>query len=476
MNTPGIRLSLVAALALGVASCGDGSVNDEENFFVLTFRASTGPVNQQANGPSLNPVISPDGRYLVFESRATDLVPNDVNNRADIFRKDLRTGEITLVSVDSNGIQGDGHSTRPQVSADGRYIAFQSEATNLVTPDSAGQFDIFLRDVVNQQTIRISVAGDNTLPNDNSFNPSISSTGRFVAFESDATNLAASDTNGFTDIFVRDRDVNGDGVFDQPGDQATVRVSVEAPGNPDALADGTNTNGESHNASISATGDLVAFESEAGDIVTGDAGAFTDIFVVAWRLPVTITERVSIEDPSDPDGVVDGSNATGDSTRPRLSGDGRFVVFLSQADDLVIGDSNGGDPLNPVNDVFVRDRAFGTTTRVSVSSQGGESTRSCAEAAISPDGRFVAFTSDAPDLVVGDTNSTFDIFLRDLVRSTTVRVSVATYGVQSADFFPNGAASISDGGKLVAFTSAAPNLAPNDTNGVLDILIRGPLY
>jgi len=467
-----IRFVICAAAAVFLAAC-EGRVNDDSNFFVLTFRSSTDKANTQANGPSRTPVLTPDGRYLVFESRASNLVPNDTNNRSDIFRKDLSTGEVVLVSVNTTGVQGNGNSFNPAASADGRLVAFESDATNLTQQTESNLFfDIFIRDIEGLTTVRVSVAPEGFQVNGDSTNATLSSDGRFVAFESDATTLVAGDTNGFSDIFVRDRDISADGIYDEALDSTTLRVSVEAPGNPDAVADLLNANGASVNPSIAADGSLIAFASAANDIVIGDTNAASDVFVVDWRAPVPFTEKISVEDPSNPDGVVtDGTNANGNSGGPRITPDGRFVVFLSTADDLIVGDSN-----SPVVDIFVRDRGLGTTVRASVSTQGGETTRSCFEASISADGRWVVFTSDAPDLVQNDTNSTTDIFLRDVANSTTIRVSVATYGVQSADFFPNANGTVTSDGRFVAFSSAAPNLAPNDTNGVLDILVRGPLY
>jgi Tol biopolymer transport system component len=449
---PGVaRTAAFAALALLFSAGCKGVVNDDVNFFVLTFRSSTDGANAQANGPSSRPVFTPDGRYLVFESRATNLVAADTNNRADIYRKDMATGEVILVSVDSTGAQANGNSSNPVVTPDGNFIAFQTDATNLVGNDANLKLDIYVRDLGSQTTVRASVRTNGTEGAQDCVNPSISDDGRFVAFETSSF-LVGTDTNIFVDVYVRDLSTN-----------ETTRVSVDSSG--------TDPNAACVNASISGDGQLVTYESEASDIVTNDVGGFSDIFAVVWRAPIPFNERISVEDPSNPDGLNDGVNANGDSIRPRTTSDGRFVVFLSTADDLVVGDSN-----TPVVDVFVRDRFLGTTVRASVSSQGGETTRSCTEASISADGRWVIFSSEAPDLVQSDTNSTSDIFLRDLVQLTTIRVSVATYGVQSSDFFPNATGTVSGDGRFVAFASAAPNLAPNDTNGVLDIFVRGPLY
>jgi Tol biopolymer transport system component len=444
-----VRISVCAAAGLLLLSGCEGRVNDDANFFVLTTRSSTDAVNSQGNGPSLNPALTPDGRFLVFESRAANLVPLDTNIRSDVFRKDLATGQTVLVSVDPTGVQGNGNSHKPVVTSDGRLIAFESDSDNLVVGDNNDARDIYVRDVVSQTTSRVSLPEGS----EDCFNPVISADGRYVAFQT-ASALAGDDFNGVADIYVRD-------LFTA----TTTRVSLTSSGGE--------ANDDCVNPSISANGGLVAYESTATNIVPGDINNFSDVFVVSWISPFPIIDRISVEDPTNPDGDLDVVNPENASTNPRITPDGRFVVFLSLADDLVTGDSNG---IALVNDVFVRDRSLGTTVRASVSSQGGETGRSCSEPSISADGRWVVFTSEAPDLVQGDTNSTSDIFLRDLVLGTTIRVSLATYGVQSADFFPNSTGSVTTDGRFVAFSSSAPNLAPNDTNGLQDIFIRGPMY
>ncbi len=490
MSSPFLRSACATALVLSLAGC-KGATNDDENFFVLTFRASLSATGGQGTGPSTNPDMTPDGRYVVFESRAADLVPGDTNGKSDIFRKDLSTGEIVRVSIEDpsnpDGIDADGenandNSRNPTISADGRFVAFESDANDLVLGDTNGTTDIFIRDMsistLLTHTFRVSIEdptnpdglGDDENANEASLKPDISDDGRYVAYESDAPDLIVSDTNGKRDIFVRDT------LFD-----VTTRVSEDTAGNE--------ANDESFNASISGDGSVVAFDSKASNLIAAglDINDDRDVFVRNWLSPTPTTTRVSVEDngtvalPLDLDGDAggDGDNPGTDgvpndafSSNPKLSGDGRFVVFVSTAADLVLADGNG----TGVGDVFVRDRVLNTTRRVSVSTQGSEASLGGGAPDISRDGRWVVFQSSSPDLVLGDTNNAVDVFLRDTVQNTTIRISLATYGVETSPFFSSASPTISNDGRFVTFVSNAPNLAPNDSNGTFDVYVRGPLY
>jgi hypothetical protein len=172
--------------------------------------------SQDGNNDSLFPSISADGKYVAFESRATNLLTNPTSGRSNIFVRDLASATTTLVSLDSSGSQdGNNDSFVPSISADGRFVAFESRATDLLTSPTSGRSNIFIRDLISGTTTLISINKAATLDgNNNSFVPSISSTGKFVAFESLASNLVDDDTNGLSDIFLRNRDADGDGTFD----------------------------------------------------------------------------------------------------------------------------------------------------------------------------------------------------------------------------------------------------------------------
>jgi Tol biopolymer transport system component len=264
-----------------------------------------------------------------------------------------------------------------------------------------------------------------------------------VAFESFASNLIPGDTNGASDIFIHDQ-VTGQ----------TTRVSV--------ASDGTEGNDHTFSPAISADGRFVAFASQAGNLVPGDTntcgsvipGSCPDVFVHDRQTGTTT--RVSV--------ASDGTEANGGNNNPTISGDGRYVAFGSLASNLIGGDTNGA------GDIFVRDRQTGTTTRVSVASDGTQANRDSSDASISSDGRFVAFHSFATNLVSSDTNNESDVFVHDQQSGATSRASVASDGTQanSASARP----SITSDGRFVAFDSVASNLVPGDTNGIIDVFVH----
>ncbi|MEG4105564.1 calcium-binding protein [Microcoleus sp. S13_C5] len=404
-------------------------------------RVSVDSAGNQANqGPSISshPSISSDGRFVAFESPASNLVPGDTNNNTDIFVRDTLTNTTTRVSVDSAGNQANAGSSALSLSANGQLVAFGSSATNLVPGDTNNSGDIFVRDSLTNTTTRVSVDSAGNQANAGSSAPSISADGRFVAFFSFATNLVPGDTNNSGDIFVRDLWMN-----------TTTRVSVDSAGNQG--------NQYSDYPSISADGRFVAFGSDATNLVPGDTNNSGDIFV--RDLLTNTTTRVSVDSAGNQANreSYDSSPKASGSYDPSISADGRFVAFWSGATNLVPGDTND----NP--DIFVRDTLANTTTRVSVDSAGNQANNySVLSPSVSANGRFVAFDSLASNLVPGDTNNRHDIFVRDLLTNTTTRVSVDSAGNQgnSGSFEP----SISADGQRVAFSSEASNLVPGDTN------------
>jgi hypothetical protein len=287
-------------------------------------------------------------------------------------------GETTRVSLASDGAQGNHASCAASISADGRFVAFSSSASNLAPGDTNDALDIFVHDRQTGATTRVSLASDGSEANGYSWRASISADGRLVAFDSKASNLAPDDTNGFLDVFVHDR---------QTG--ATTRVSL--------ASDGGEGNGDSAYASISADGRLVAFASWASNLTPNDTNDTWDVFVHDRQTGATT--RVSLDS---------GSEAkNGHSWRASISADGRLVAFDSEASNLVPDDTN------VTWDVFVHDRQTGATTRVSLASDGGEGNGDSAYASISADGRLVAFDSWASNLTPDDTNGDSDVFVHD---------------------------------------------------------------
>ena len=300
-----------------------------------TERVSVDSAGAQGNGDSFEASISADGRYVAFESSATNLVSGDTNGRVDVFVRDRQTGTTERVSVDSAGAQGNGDSLARALSADGRYVAFRSVATNLVSGDTNGVQDVFLRDRQAGTTERVSIDSAGVQGNGDSSSPSISSDGRYVVFRSAATNLVSGDTSGWRDIFLRDR---------QSG--TTERVSVDSLG-----AQG---NGSSQYPSISADGRYVAFHSYATNLVSGDTNGAFDVLVRDRQSGTT--ERVSVD--------TAGAQGNEDSDSALISSDGRYVAFKSAATNLVSGDTNAAE------DIFVRDTCDTTATSASFSGDG----------------------------------------------------------------------------------------------------------
>lgn len=446
------RRLLLALAAVALPAC-ESDVNDDSTVPAVTRRVSVGAAGGEANRESENPDVTPDGRYVVFQSAAANLVPGDTNGKIDIFRKDLLSGAIVLVSVNDLGEPGDGDSTNPSISADGTRVAFESVSLNLSPggTDVDDLPDIYVRDLGAATTVHVSQAegGGPAFVTDGSFSPSISGDGRYVVFASDAEDIVSLPPNpGDTQVYRYDLDL-----------LEAVMVSVSSAGDAGA--------GLSSFPSVSFDGRHVAFESTANDLVAGDA-APTDVFV--RDLQAGTTERISVEHPSDPDGLADGANANGGSQTPRITPDGRFVAFASAASDLVPGDANGQA------DVFLFDRqAPGSMTRVSVSIGGGGASKACSNPAVSADGRFVAFLSEASNLVAGDLNGVLDHFLRDVALGATYRVSVRTGGAESTAS-SKGRPALTADGRHVLFTSDGPDLVVGDANGLSDVFLRGPHY
>jgi Tol biopolymer transport system component len=401
-----------------------------------TIRVSVASDGTEANDHSYSPLsISADGRYVAFGSYATNLVSDDTNNIGDIFIHDTLNGTTTRVSVASDGTEADGYSYSPSISADGRYVAFGSYATNLVSDDTNNIGDIFIHDTLNGTTTRVSVASDGTEADGYSYSPSISADGRYVAFVSRATNLVSDDTNNIDDIFIHDT-LSG----------TTTRVSI--------ASDGTEANGFSNSPSISANGRYVAFESYATNLVANDQNNASDIFV--HDILNGTTTRVSIS--------WIGREADGHSYHPSISADGRYVAFESDADNLPTADSNW------IRDIFVRDTVNQTTIMVSVASDGTQANDYSRFPFISADGRYVAFESDANNLVSNDINESTDIFIHNIEAGITTRVSVASDGTEAN--FSSYPGPLSANGHYVVFQSGATNLVSGDTNDKSDIFLH----
>jgi Tol biopolymer transport system component len=387
------------------------------------------------NAPSSTPAISADGRFIAFASTATNLVQGGGSGTSAVYLYDVAAATTVRASVDSGGTPANGYSDAPAISGDGRYVVFESVADNLVAGDSNGFYDIFVHDMQTGATTRVSVDSSGAQANGQNSMPAISADGRYVAFRSLATNLVAGDTNGVFDVFVHDR---------QTG--STVIASVDSAG--------VEGNAPSLRPSLSADGRFLAFYSDATNLVALDSNGVGDVFLRDLQAGTTVSVT------ADPNWVVGNQR----SFAPSVSGDGRYVAFLSDATNLVASDTNG------VTDVFVRDMQTGTITRCSVDSSGLQAQSAAGAPSLSSDGRYVAFDSPSRSLVSGDTNSASDVFVHDLQTAATTRASVDSLGGQG-----NGDStgpSISTGGAHIAFASSASNLVPGDTNVYADVFVH----
>lgn len=390
---------------------------------------------QAGNAASTDPALSGDGQLTVFQSDASNLVANDTNGVTDIFFLDRSTGTTLRISLDSAGTQANGSSMRPEISSDGLFIVFRSDATNLVANDTNGLTDIFVHDWTLGITTRVSVDSSGVESNGASTSCDISGDGRYVVFQSAGNNLVAGDTNSEDDIFLHDR---------QTG--ITTRVSVDTSG--------VEGNSFSKEAVISTDGSTIAFTSLASNLVANDTNTQIDAFVHE-RLTGQ-TERVSLKS--------GGAQAFGNSEHPGLSADGSVVVFTSDSLSIVPGGRNS------VEDVYTHDRNTAITERVSVNSQGVAGVFWSWKGTISDDGRYVAFESFATDLVTQDFNLMADVFLHDRILGMTTNLSFSRSAIQGNRGSANPA--ISADGSVILFDDFSANLAVGDTNGTHDIFIN----
>ncbi len=411
-------------------------------FAQSTVRVSVDSHGLPVEGASYGAALSADGRYVTFASLSSELVPLDTNGVVDVFVRDRVSGSVVRASVSTSGAQANADCQGQFLSADGRYVVFRSNASTLVPGDTNGVADVFLRDLVNGTTERISVATNGAQGNSDSYYGTITPDGRYVLFTSEASNLVANDTNSAPDAFVRDR-VTG----------VTERVSVSSSGAETASFS------FSVSGTISSDGRLVSFDSSSNNLVPLDTNNVVDAFV--HDRVTGITQRVNLSS--------SGQEAASDSENSSISADGRYVVFTSEADNLVAGDTNGKD------DVFVRDLLLGTTVRASVGPLGIESNYDSynyyAHTAISDGGRFVVFQSYASNLTtIIDPNGAYDVFVHDMVLGTTTLVSINSAGAPGTG--ESTRPTISGNGRYIAFESTSQDLVAGDVNALRDVFVR----
>jgi cysteine-rich repeat protein len=421
-------------------------------------------ITQRIGGPSSSlPALDDGGSLVAFRSTAANLVGGDTNGRDDVFVYDRATGSTERVSVATEGTEGIasclfGCNFYLGLSGNGRFAVFSSAFSNLVADDTNGRDDVFLHDRATAETMLVSRGPGGLVGDGPSFTPSINDDGSRIVFTSVATNLLAADAPVQDVNFVCgfDADANCEDVFVR--DRASGENTLVSVGN--AGQQGNDVSFAFAHA-ISADGRRVVFTSLAKNLVEPNDrnGGAEDVFL--RDLETETTELVHVDS--------GGEQGNFSASFPSVSADGRFVAFQASSTNLVPGDTNGA------TDVFVRDLEARTTERVSVGSAGDQGNGPSGLPALSADGRFVAFESAATNLVDGDTNRKRDVFVHDRLTGTTERVSVSSAGRPgNRDSGGDLYLAISGDGRFVAFRSEASNLDPGRPNeNREDVFVRG---
>ena len=400
----------------------------------LTTRISVNSDGIQGNGIASSPSISGDGRFVAFESTSSNLVAGDTNGASDVFVYDLQTGQVARVSVSSSGAQGNHGSGSPRISSNGRFIAYTSSASNLVAGDTNNNGDVFVYDRATGQTTRISVDSSGNQANDSSFAPFISADGRFVSYSSIASNLTGGDTNGVSDVFV----------FDRLTSQAT-RVSVSSTG--------VQGNSFSYDSSVSADGRFVTFTSGSTNLIAGATYGAENVYL--YDLQTRTITCVS----TTPNGLPGNSN----SHEAEVSADGRFVVYSSDASNLL------GENTRGWGNIYLYDRVLSQTRILSRNVSFPAIYGAASAPTFSADGRYVTFSAIFPSLVAGPTNESKQVYRYDRQTNEISRVSKSVTGAP-----PEGdceSSAVSADGRMVVYSSTARNLVPGDTNPGSDIFV-----
>jgi Tol biopolymer transport system component len=399
--------------------------------------ASTSDGGLKGNGNSELPALTPDGRVVVFFSYATNLDESDTDAFADVYVKDLVTGDLTLVSTSDQGVKGNGDSmSRGAISEDGTKVAFFSMATNLDPSDSDDLADVYVKDLVTGDLTLVSASDNGVKGNRTSFGPILSADGSRVGFYSWATNLDPLDPDPLTDIYVKDL---------ATGDLALASTSDEGiKGNDDSYSRGA----------MSADGSVVAFWSHATNLDPADPDAVADIYVKNL-----ITGDIALASTSS-----DGVKGNAASYGQRLSADGRVLAFHSDATNL---DSADTDELD---DVYVKDLVTGELTLASTTAEGVKGDGESEEPTLSADGSIVAFYSEAANLDSADTDELDDVYVKDLVTGELTLASTSDEGVKGdgGSAYPR----LSADGSIVAFYSEAANLDPGDPDTIEDVYVK----
>ncbi len=426
-----LTFTLICALSAGAAFAAGGGTNGS------TTRVSLDHLGQEHVDGGYEPSISRNGQRIAFQTAAA-LLPIDTNGHTDVYVLDRSTGALTLASSSSMGGLGNGTSFQPAISGDGMWVAFSTYATNFVGIDTNGEVDVMLKNLKTGGIVRVSSSiGSIFAGAGEARRPAISYDGRFVAFQTTSDQYSPQDTNAVLDVYVRDFQNNN--------------IQLVSAG----LA-GTSGNSASSRPSISDDGRFIAFQSGASNLVAGDNNGVSDVFVRdMWGgQGTTLVSRAPL-----------GALGNGHSSYPSISASGRYVAFTTSATNFVFGDTNGS------TDVFLVDRTLNVLRHVSSKVGGGFGVfGNSHEPNVSADGRFVAFTSSAPD-IAATTTVYLSSYVRDMTRGETYFVSSAT-GPASPSNGQSLQPRLSGDGSIVVFESSASNLVPGDTNSRTDVFVR----
>jgi hypothetical protein len=398
------------------------------------------------NDVSAQSAIDETGRYIVFESQATNLSDAATTfNRNHIYRKDTVTGEVLLVSSDDAGLEANNDSFSPRISDDGRYVVFESIATNLSSIDTGGILQVFIKDLadtdqtdgeVNIELVSRDITGMVVI-SDTAENPDVSNDGRYIVFESAATILSALPANGISQIYRKD-------MLDDSVEMISVNTTQTEGGT-----------GDSNRPYMSPGGQYIVFDSVAGSSIVSGATPTRSVYIYDSTAPTPI-ELVSVDNLA--------NQGNGESINASVSDNGNFIAFESKASNLVTGGTTGSD-------IYRRDRSGNETLLLStpdgINSGNADSTGS----SISADGTYIAFESFASDLVFDGTNGLSHIFVRDLSSMPTVtieRINIPQSFIGEATDNSTNAA-ISADGRYVSFDSAYDYDDVNDTNTIDDV-------
>jgi Tol biopolymer transport system component len=428
-------LGRALSVAVGVAVAAAVAVAPAaaaEGDLTLASTAQGGP---KGDGSSFEPSLSSDGTRVAFHSYSSNLVEGDANGSYDVFVKDLVTGEVILASATQDGSQGNGNSLYPSLSADGTSVTFSSEATNLAAGDTDTHTDIYVKDLDTGELTLATVDENGAKSNDGSNRPSISADGNRVAFWSYASNWVTGDTELTADVFVKD--LSTDELILASADQQ-----------------GAKGNQSSSSASLSADGTRVAFHSSATNLADDDTDTTQDVYVKDL-----LTGTVTLASTAD-----NGDKSNRYSAYPKLSADGTRVAFESESTNLGEGDTD------TTSDVFVKNLTTGELTLASADGNGTKGDGASRLPHLSADGSRVAFYTGATNLVPGDTDEIIDVLVKNLVTGALVLASTAENGTKgnAISYHPN----LSADGTQVAFASAASNLGEGDTDPNIDVYVK----